>query len=71
MRLNELEHSTDQPNHLDSAKQMLSKMECLDSDSKKQHFVTVDLVEGEEALAVEQEMLDSHDDSVAQLSLCL
>ena len=70
-RLNELERSTDESNRLDSAKQMLSKLESLDNDFKKQHFATVDLVEGEEALAAEQEVLDSHDDDVAQLSLRL
>ena len=69
--LDELERFADQPNRLDSAKQMLSKLESLDSEFRKQHFATVDLVEGEEALAAEQAVLDSHDDDVAQLSLRL
>ena len=58
----------DQPTTLDSAKQLLTKLDALDSDFKLHHLAIVDLVE-EDSLEAEQEALDRHDDEVAQLGV--
>ena len=68
-RLTELEDITDQLSTLNAAKQLLLKLESLDTDFKTHHLAIVDLTEGDDPLALEQDVLDKHDDDVAQISL--
>ena len=47
---------------------MAQKLRTLHNDSKTHHHALVDLIDDEETLSEEQGTLDSHDDSVAELS---
>jgi len=70
-RLAELERAPDSPGTLEAAKQSLDKLEALDREFKDHHLSIVDITEGEESLAAEQDALDTHDDEAAQLGLRL
>ena len=69
-RLGELEAIADQPGTPEAAKQLLSKLEALDTEFKAHHLSIVDLTE-EDSLDAEQVTLDRHDDEAADLGLCL
>ena len=47
---------------------LVKKIESLDEEFKKQHFVIVELLDQEDDLTQEQAKLDEHDDQVADLS---
>ena len=49
------------------AQGMERKLETLDSDYRTHHHWLIDIIESDEALAVEQEALDHHDDFVGEL----
>ena len=69
-RLATLEGTPDQPNILDSARQMLAKLKEHDADFRKIHLAIIDLTEDEDpALPDEQAVLDEHDDLVATLTM--
>jgi len=70
-RLAGLESAADQPTTLEAAKQLLAKLETLDVEFNSHHLAIVDYTDGEDLLAAEQDVLDSHDDEVAQLGLHL
>lgn len=69
-RLTELEGISGQPATADHALELALKIETLGADFKTYHLDIVDLMEDdEEALEKEQEILDDHDDSIADLSI--
>ena len=72
-RLRELEAISDQPTTADHAQELTVKLETLDVDFKAYHLQLVDLLdEGEgEVLEKEQEILDEHDDLVADTNIRL
>ena len=71
-RIDELEGLGTRPYTIDTAKQLASKLEALDSEFKSYHFQIVDLLEEDEALEKrEQQTLDNHDDQVAEMTLRL
>ena len=72
-RLRELEAITDQPTTADHAQELTVKLETLDVDFKAYHLQLVDLLdEGEdELLEKEQEILDEHDNLVANMNIRL
>ena len=57
----------------DHAKQLTSQLEALDKDFKSLHFDVVDLIDsGATAdLEKEQDILDSHDDDMTSLVVCM
>ena len=70
-RVEELEGLTTHPSTIETAKQLASKLESLDSEFKSYHFQIIDLL-GEEdgdALEKEQDILDGHDDQVTNLTI--
>ena len=48
---------------------MSQKLSDLDSEFRTHHHAFVDLIDDEETLAKEQEVLDTHDDLVSELSV--
>lgn len=70
-KLSELEGSIDQPDMLDHAKRLTTKLECLDMQYKTIHYSIINLTDDEDALEAEQETLDTRDENVAQLSICI
>ena len=68
-KLGELEGSTDQPDTLDHAKRLITKLECLDAEYKTHHYSIVDLTDDEGDLATEQAALDDHDENIALLGI--
>ena len=68
-RLNELESRSGDPSVPDLAKQMMTKIESLDSEFKTLHYAVVDETEGKESLLAEQDILYSHDDTIADMVL--
>ena len=68
--LNELESRTGDPNVPDLAKQTMMKIESLDSEFKTLHYAVVDETEDEESLLAEQDLLDSHNDTITDMVLC-
>ena len=65
--LSKLERTPDDPRTLTSAQRLLTKLGTLDKEFKDLHLAVVDLTEGEDDLANEQQTLDEHDDGVSQL----
>ena len=68
-RIKELEGKVDQPSTFDLAKRDKDKLESLDSEFKVHHYAVVDVLDKPEDLAKEQEVLDEHDDSIAELTI--
>ena len=58
-RLNELESRTGDPNVPDLAKQMMTKIESLNSEFKTLHYAVIDETEDKEFLLAEQDILDT------------
>jgi hypothetical protein len=50
---------------------MLKKLEDLDGDFRTHYFSLIDLVEDEETLETEQVTLDTHDDDLSTLLVCI
>ena len=67
-RLTELELQTREPTTLDLAKQMSQKLISLDAEFRNQHYSLIDMIDDEDTLAGEQEVLDKHDDTIAELT---
>ena len=69
--LNELEDVDDQPGTPGHARQLAAKLETLNSQLKNYHFQLIDLLddEDEDSLQKEQDILDKHDDIVAELNM--
>ena len=70
-RLKDLEGETGEPKTLELALHMSQKLSDLDSESRTHHHTLIDLIDDEDALAEDQEVLDMHDDLVAELSVCV
>ena len=70
-RIKELEDVAEQPGTPGHARQLAIKLETLDSKLKNYHFQLIDLLddEDEDSLEKEQEILDKHDDIVAELNM--
>ena len=62
-----LEARLDDPDTPAHGRRILQKLSELDSDFKTQHFALIDLIEKDEDLEREQEILDRHDEEIAQL----
>ena len=68
-RLRELEGASELPA---TVRELSSKLESLDADFKVHHLNVIDTVaEDEETLDKELEILDEHDDLMADLNVCL
>ena len=72
-RLKDMEAAPDAAGVGDHAKQLTSQLEALHKDFKFLHFDVVDLIDsGATAdLEKEQDILDSHDDDMTSLVVCL
>ena len=73
-----LNNSSFQPNQGSGRKQQSTfnlakrdkyKLESLDSEFKVHHYAVVDVLDKPEDFAKEQEVLDEHDDSIAEVSI--
>ena len=62
-RLKDLEGEAGEPKTLELAQRMSQKLSDLDLEFRTYHHSLIDLIDDEEALAKEQEVLDTHDDS--------
>ena len=67
-KLAELEAMTDKPAAIEQARRLTTRLDTLSAEFKVHHYAIVDLLEGEEDMAKEQEVLDTHDDEVEQLT---
>ena len=56
------------PNIGNAAKQLLTRLQEASTEFKQAHLSLVDMIDGEEALAAEQAILDKHLDSVEDLA---
>ena len=72
-RVSELEATADQPRTPDCARQLLTKLQTLDSDFRTVHLELIDLIDeaNTDALNTEQERLDKRDDDVSGLTVRL
>lgn len=72
-RVSKLEEAADQPRTPDHARQLLTKLQTLDSDFRTVHLKLIDLIDeaNTEALDAEQERLDKLDDDVSGLTVRL
>ena len=70
-RLEELEGKADQPMTFDLAQDMAKKLENLDKEFREYHYRLIDLIDEkeEEALRTEQDILDRHDDELADVNV--
>ena len=68
-RLTNLESSVEQPDTVDHAKRLSTKLDTLDTEFKAHHYAIVDLTDDETQLQREQDGLDEHDDEVSQLAV--
>lgn len=66
-KLGELEGKPDEPNTLEQAQRLKSKLESLGTEFKTHHYSVIELIEEEDELVDEQTILDQHDDIVAEL----
>ena len=67
-RLKDLETKADQPATLYLTRQMLQKLESLDSDFKLHHYALTNLINDTESMLKEQDILDGYDDEKDTLS---
>ena len=65
---NRIKELVDQPTTFDLAKRDKDKLESLDSEFKVHHYAVVDILDKDEDLVKEQEVLDEHDDAIAELA---
>ena len=68
-RLKDLEGESAEHKTLELAQRMSQKLSDLDSEFRTHHHALIDLIDDEDALAKVQEVLDTHDDLVAELSV--
>ena len=62
---------TGDPKTLELTLRMSQKLIDLDSEFRTHQHTLIDLIDDEDALAKEQEVLNTHDDLVADLSVCV
>jgi polyphosphate kinase 2 (PPK2 family) len=68
-RLKDLEGEAGEPKMLELARRMSQKLVDLDSEFRAHHHALIDLMDDDDSLAKEQDVLDSHDDLVAELGV--
>ena len=68
-RLKDLEGGPGDAKMLQHAQRMSQKLSELDSEFRAHHHSLIDLIDEDDSLAKEQEILDSHDDLIAELSV--
>ena len=68
-RIKDLEGEDTEPKTWELAQRMSQKLLDLDAEFRAHHHALIDLTDDEDALAKEQEALDSHDDLVAELTV--
>ena len=68
-RLKDLEEEPRESKTHELACRMSQKLTYLDTEFRSHHHALIDLIEDEESLAREQELLDSHDDLIAELTV--
>ena len=68
-RLRDLEGELGEPKTPELAQRMSQKLSDLDSEFRSHHYALIDLIDEDKSLAKEQEVLDSHDDLVAELGV--
>ena len=68
-RLKDLEADLGADKTLELAQRMSQKLCDVDSEFRTHHHAVIDLIDDEETLAKEQELLDTHDDLVSELSV--
>ena len=68
-KLGELEANPDNPTTIDHAKCLNAKLESLDAEFKDHHYSVVELITHDEELEGEQEIIDRHDDVIADLKV--
>ena len=66
-KVTELEGTVDNPDTLRTAQGLVPKLKSLDAEFKSHHLSIVDLTDGDEPFAEQQEALDNHDDQVTGL----
>ena len=66
-RVDEPEDSGDDPEIIDRARRLATRLQTLAEEFKVHHYAVIDLIEDDDELAKEQETLDNFDDDVAQL----
>ncbi len=68
-RLTELEGTVDQPRTADHARQLINKLQSIESDFKKLHFEIIDLIDEDDAdsMETEQGVIDKFDDDVSDV----
>ena len=67
--LKDLEGDAGEPKMLELARRMSQKLADLDSEFRAHHHALIDLMDDDDSLAKEQDVLDSHDDLVAELGV--
>ena len=65
--MGELEGSANNPESIDQARRLTTRLQMLAEEFKVHHYAVIDLIEDEGDLAKEQETLDNFDSDVAQL----
>ena len=72
-RIGDLEATANHPTTVEHAKQIAQKLKAIDAEFNSFHREVIDLIDktDTEALENEQEMLDEHEDLVADMSICL
>ena len=65
----DLEGKTEQAKTLELARRLSQKLINLDSEFWTHHHTLINLIDDKDALAKEQELLDMHDDLLAELSV--
>ena len=68
-RIKELEGSDMEPSTLECAQCLSQKLTDLDAEFRTHHHMLIDIIDDEETFAKEQEMLDAHDDLVADFAV--
>ena len=68
-RLKDLKASVSQPATIDHAQRMQQNLDALDTEFRVHHHNVIDLTDSEDSLPREQDVLDKHDDLVADLSV--
>ena len=68
-KITEVESSGEHPDSIRVAQTLATKLKVLDAEFKIHMLAIIDLTDEEEALALEQEALDNHDDIISELTI--
>ena len=70
-RIKDLEREVGEARTLELAQRTSQRLLELDSEFRAHHHSLIDLIDDDESLGNEQDILDSHDDLVAELGVCV